>query len=107
MLLRMKYGFEELDLARAGIKELSYEERVHYRTFAGTEMVLRYANYHALVNAEILKMYNSEFDRTLADFRVGLEGTPKGFILEWKEQMAKRLEERREETRNRYYRKES
>lgn len=61
--------FEVLDMERAGIKELSYLDRVHYRTFAGHEIILRYGHYHSIVNKLTIEMYNSEFAKVISEYK--------------------------------------
>ncbi len=97
-LLSMKYSFEVLDMERAGIKGLSYIDRVHYRTFAGHEIILRYGHYHSIVNRLTIDMYNGEFDRVLSNYKFIIEDS-KGFVDDFKERLEQQLEERRRKTR--------
>lgn len=102
-LLSMKYSFEVLDMERAGIKELSYLDRVHYRTFAGHEIILRYGHYHSIVNKITIEMYNGEFDRVLSEYKFVMEDS-KGLVDDFKERLEQQLEERRRRTRLRGFR---
>lgn len=102
-LLHMKFMFEVLDMERAGIQQLSYLDRVHYRTFAGHEIIYRYGYYHSIVSKLTIEMYNGEFDRVISAYKWSLEDS-KGFVDDIKERLELQLEERRRRSKVKGYR---
>lgn len=102
-LLRLKYLFESLDMERAGIKELSYLDRVHYRTFAGHEIIFRYGHYHSIISKLTVDMYKGEFDKVLSEYKFIMEDS-KGLVDDFKERYELQLEERRRRSKLKGYR---
>lgn len=102
--MAQKFALEELDQKAAGIKELSYKDMVHYRTYAGDDFIYRYGFMRAYLNRCTLIHDNVIFFRELEAYRRNFDpDAHKDFYRELADRVEDEMARKREGHRNRFF----
>lgn len=106
--MRLKLGFEEVDMRMAGMNahRMSYKDIVHYRTFAGESIILRYATLKADFDVLYLQDLRKLMWKVVDAYNDAFLPPEKMSMLEeYRLNMELDLERKRAAYQNRFFRK--